>query len=377
MKVAKVFNNNVVLADAPDGRSLVLMGCGIGFQVRPGDRVDPARVQQTFAPSADNTAARIAAYLEQIGSRELDLAADIVEIVGEEFGESFPSSVVLPLADHISVAMARAKKQIVADYPIRWEVEALYPREAAMGRKALTVVKDKTGVELPDFEALPLALHFANAESGAPGAEKTRETADALQSVLELVQQELGLTLSTQDLDVARFITHLRYLALRQGGVDNDPEDLGEILQSLEGAHEPEVATARRVAAHLRDRYGWRITKNEVTYLALHITRLAGAAGGVADVTDVGAGAGADVAGAAATLARQIYGIVGGSENLTSISACATRLRLGIDDIPPKMLDELQDLPDVAHVVPRAGEIHLIVNTNLSATLKALRAIPA
>lgn len=50
MEILRVFNNNVVLARSSQGNDVVLTGRGLGFQAKPGDLVDEAKVVRTFAP---------------------------------------------------------------------------------------------------------------------------------------------------------------------------------------------------------------------------------------------------------------------------------------------------------------------------------------
>ena len=39
-KVLKVYNNNVVLAEEPGGKQIVLIGKGVGFGARKGDLIN-------------------------------------------------------------------------------------------------------------------------------------------------------------------------------------------------------------------------------------------------------------------------------------------------------------------------------------------------
>ena len=48
VEVLRVFNNNVVLAK--DGKSeVILTGRGLGFQAKPGQRIDESKVVRRFA----------------------------------------------------------------------------------------------------------------------------------------------------------------------------------------------------------------------------------------------------------------------------------------------------------------------------------------
>ncbi len=49
MKIAKVLNNNVVIVLDEQQREQVVMGRGLGFQKRTGDRVDKGKIEKIFA----------------------------------------------------------------------------------------------------------------------------------------------------------------------------------------------------------------------------------------------------------------------------------------------------------------------------------------
>ena len=48
MKIGKVYNNNVVLAEAGDASEVIVMGKRIGFQKRTGDAIDKSLIEKTF-----------------------------------------------------------------------------------------------------------------------------------------------------------------------------------------------------------------------------------------------------------------------------------------------------------------------------------------
>ena len=48
MKVKKVFNNNILLAEDEQMLETVLMGKGIGFAMKPGDTPDESKIDKIF-----------------------------------------------------------------------------------------------------------------------------------------------------------------------------------------------------------------------------------------------------------------------------------------------------------------------------------------
>ncbi|HYQ74593.1 PRD domain-containing protein [Cellulomonas sp.] len=277
MRVTKVFNNNVLLAADDAGAEVVLMGKGLGFQVHAGDAVRTADVERTFVAGGGTTPERIVALLEEIPAEDIDLTQRIVAEARDQLGTHITGHVVVPLADHISFALRRAREDVQISYPLQWEVLHLYPREVAFARRALELVRESTGVELPALEAVPLALHFVNAQFGAGELSRTVEMTEVFGAVLGIVRSRLGVELDEESIDVARFITHLRYLFVRQQQGAPPPDVQGVLLAAVRSQHPDSVAAAVAIQDLLRERYDWTVTGDEVLYLALHVARLTGA----------------------------------------------------------------------------------------------------
>lgn len=86
MRIARVFNNNVVLGLEDDGREVVLLGRGLGFQVSRGDAVNQSLVERRFVPGPDATAERLAAFVQEIPLEDIDLTVRIVAKAREQLG---------------------------------------------------------------------------------------------------------------------------------------------------------------------------------------------------------------------------------------------------------------------------------------------------
>lgn len=272
--VRRVFNNSVVLAADVEGGERVLLGRGIGFHVHPGDLVDPSQVDKTFVLRGTTNAERLAALLEDMDLAEVETTQEILTAARAELGEHVGEHVFLPLADHISYALRRAREGLPEiDYQLRWEVQHLYPAEVAFSRRALGIIERRLGVSLPEVEAVPLSLHFVNAQLGSDIGTTIRMTG-VLAEVLHLIRERLDVAVDEESLEVARFVTHLRYLFMRsQRGVELAPAPEG-VLEAVREAQPREHACAVTVAELLAERFGWPVTVAETLYLTLHVSRL-------------------------------------------------------------------------------------------------------
>lgn len=274
MRISKVFNNNVVLGVDDAGGEVVLIGRGLGFQAKPGDDVDHGKVERTFTPSEGQTPERIAAFLGEIPMTDIALTEEIVALGATTLGPYVGPRMLLPLADHLSFALRRAREGITIDYPLQWEVAALYPKEVGFSRIVLELVHQRTDVRLPDLEAIPFALHFVNARFGQDDLTKTMEMTEVFGAVLDVVRDRLHVTVDEDSLDVTRFITHLRYLFLRQEKGALPGADQQRLYDVVQESNPAELACAHEVATLLERRFDWHLSRNEVLYLTLHIARL-------------------------------------------------------------------------------------------------------
>ena len=275
MQVVKVFNNNVVLGADGHGGEFVLLGRGLGFRVSPGMDIDATRVERTFVPSGVTTADRLAALVGEMPLADIELTERIVAMARSSLGSYVTDLVVVPMADHIGFALRRlAEGAPEIEYPLRWEVHYLYPAEVAVARQALDLIELERGVRLPDIEAVPLALHFVNAQFGAGDINPLLQMTELLQRILAIIGEEYNVVIDEGAVAVARFVTHLRYLFHREQQGKKLQQTPAELHEALRAARPREYASAGRIGELLRARFGWEITNDEILYLALHVSRL-------------------------------------------------------------------------------------------------------
>ena len=275
MRITRVFNNNVVLATDERGRELVLSGRGLGFKAAAGQEVDASRVEKTFVAGGSTSAERLAAFVDEIPLADIEVAEEILRGARETLGTHITDAVLVPLADHVSFALRRAREGVAEiEYPLRWEVEHLYPAEAAFGREALRIIERRRGVRLPDLEAVPLALHFVNAQFGSSDLGTTLRMTEVLTETLGIVRAEFGIDIDEDSVPVARFVTHLRYLFYRQQQGTRFADVGAPLVQAVRAAHPREYDCGVRVAELLTTRFAWDVGGEEVLYLALHVARL-------------------------------------------------------------------------------------------------------
>lgn len=271
--VRRVFNNSAVLVQDASGVEKVLLGKGIGFHRHAGDPVDTASVDKTFALIPNDLARRYLPLIAELTDEEITLLLRILDEADAALGRRVPPSVLLPLADHLGYAVRRARQsEPPLEYDLRWEVRSLYPGEVAFCRRVIALVDEHLGVRLPDAEVTPLALHFATSRLTSPDLGSTMRLTRLLGRILNLVACELGIELDEDSMEVARLVSHLRYLTSGEG---HRLAPLSHsVYEAVRLAQPLEYGIAQRVSALLAGEIGRAIKEQEVVFLALHITRL-------------------------------------------------------------------------------------------------------
>ena len=275
MRVLRVFNNNVVLARDDAGRDVILTGRGLGYQARPGREVDPVAVQRTFVPVDGRDPDHLAELLASIPPEHIQLVGEALTEVGLDDTVLRNPALVVALADHISFAVRRLEHGLIIEYPLLGEVKNLYSREYAQALTLLAAVNDRLDTQLPDGEAVALALHLVNAGFSTGDLSYTYTMTAVISQLIEVIEQTFDVRLDEGSVSVGRFITHLRYLFVRIQQHQQLTDQPSVIGTAIKESYPQAAECAERLAGILELRLGSPLTSDETSYLALHVARVA------------------------------------------------------------------------------------------------------
>lgn len=272
--IKRVYNNNVLLAELGDGSEMVLVGKGIGFNHKAGQPVDLAIADQRFVPDGSYAASHVAGVLSDAPLEQIELVQEIMAMAQAELKLEPRQSLMVPVLDHLVFAVQRARDGIKVDFPLRWEVAQLYPAEGQLGRRVVDLIAQRLGVKLQDEEWVAFALHFVNQQWGKSDFSKTVSMTETIAKVFTLLSVRWQKNIDENGLSAARFVTHLRYLFARSAEATGTATIKVDVLASVRQAY-PEAAdaaleVAKLIGAALRRELG----DDEVSYLALHTSRL-------------------------------------------------------------------------------------------------------
>ncbi|MDX8045281.1 PRD domain-containing protein [Gracilibacillus sp. S3-1-1] len=273
----KAFNNNVALVEDSSGLEWIVMGTGVGFQKKKGDPIDESSIRRKFVAEQSTSRKPLLQLLKDMDSEVLDVSVEIIKNAESQLGVTFSNNIYLTLADHLNFAVKRATEDIDYADTNRWEVKNLYPKEHQAALDAIRLVFDRLDILLPKSEETFLTYHFVNGQqTKKTRIEETLKMTEVINRIIEIVQYHFQLKLDEESLNYTRFITHLRYFFIRQYNQDPvDGEEMDQtLLEVVKDKYEKAYQAAEKIAALLRQKYGWTVSSNEKLYLTLHIWRV-------------------------------------------------------------------------------------------------------
>lgn len=276
MRIIKGINNNAALAVDENGKELVVFGRGVGFPASAHELSDPSVIVKRFY-DVDTS---LLPMVESLPEEVLAVSADIVEAAHAELACKLNSNLTFTLADHLNFAVDRAHEGIELENPLAAQIGVVYPRETAIGRRAIVLVRERMEVELPSAEAYAMALHLVNAEADAADSSSMDlviKSTCIIEDIIAIVEECLGTTIDRESYPYMRFTTHLRFLIGRlkdQTPPDAKTADSASTIFGRIATDFPKAAEcAKRINAYLIKELDWCCSDEELLYLMLHTNR--------------------------------------------------------------------------------------------------------
>lgn len=275
--VKKSFNNNAVLV-TKDDTDYILIGRGIGFDKKRGDRIPESRmIENVFIMVDEKNRQQYENLLENVDHRLLTITEDIIRMAEEDFKEKLHADTHLGLVDHISFAVRRIKEGIGVVNPFLVETRMMYRQEYAVAAKAVRLIRDRLGIEIPESETGFIALHLHGGRlSGRTGA--SMKYVKALSQVIPYIEDKLGISLEEDSFDSVRLMSHLRAMlerCSRKETIDN------VLLDRMKKDFAFEYKISENIGLILEKNIGIVVPENEIGYIALHLYKLRSSRKGV------------------------------------------------------------------------------------------------
>ncbi|MGE0973276.1 BglG family transcription antiterminator LicT (plasmid) [Klebsiella sp. WOUb02] len=275
MIVGKILSNNAVLLTNAKHEEVVAIGRGIGFGKKPGDSVDASDIENQFVKKSEGLADVFSQLLAEIPPAHLAITQRIINLAQQRLAITVQDTLFLALSDHINFAIQRQTNGLVIKNFLLWDIKRFYAEEFAVGLEALGLIEQALSISLPQDEAGFIALHLANAKNNSD-MQSTMHSATIIKDVLSILQYDLKLIYDEESLDYQRFVTHLKFFALRLLNRKNVTHGDDSIYQGITEMMPTAWACAKKICHYVDKNYGCQLTTDEVMFLTIHINRLRG-----------------------------------------------------------------------------------------------------
>lgn len=272
MKVLKAINNNVVSCLDDNGKELVVMGKGLGFSAKPGEKLDYKLVEKVFRMDSPEEFTRLKDLFARLPADLLEVCSQIIDHANQVTGRRLNESVYLTLTDHIQFAIQRCRQGVNLQNPLATEVRVFYPKEFSVGQYALKQIWQEQGVTLPEDEAASIALHIVNAEFDS-SMNLTMRAAQVLQPMAQIIGNWPGLRLNKQHLYYDELIVHLKFMAMQAFRQEQNAWADGFLAETVQKNIPEACACAQAVCSYLTEQSGNEISASEQAFLAICICR--------------------------------------------------------------------------------------------------------
>lgn len=273
MKIAKVINNNVISVLQEDGAELVVMGRGIAFKKKPGDKVDESRIEKVFALKNKQTSDNFKMLLREVPIELIVIVEEIIDYAKKNLPKKLNENIYVSLTDHVNFAVERHQQGLEIKNALLWEIKQLYKEEFRIGLKTLERIKLKLGIDLPEDEAAFIAIHIVNAEMNEEVG-TTMDITKFIHQIINIVKYHFGTEFEEDSLSYLRFITHLKFFAQRVLKGTHYREDYDNLFDLIKEKHREAAFCAEKIKKFVEKEYNHKLTNEEMLYLTVHIERV-------------------------------------------------------------------------------------------------------
>ncbi|WP_410767694.1 glucose PTS transporter transcription antiterminator GlcT [Fontibacillus sp. BL9] len=273
LQVAKVLNNNVIIAHHPEHGEVVVIGKGIGFNRKTGDSIPLESVEKMFILTNQHEQEQYKQLVPQVDEQLIEIIGEIIMYITKKTQAKLNEHIHIALTDHLAFAIKRAEQDLAFHNPFLYETKEIYPEEYELAEYAIGLIHRKLGVDLGEDEIGFVALHINSALTNRHISEVRGHT-QLIAELVALVENELKFTILRNSLDYSRLLTHLRFAIerIRRGEQVGEVEKLDNLLRQ---EYPVLYSLAGKLTALMEQRLNKPVYPAEVSYLTMHLHRVA------------------------------------------------------------------------------------------------------
>lgn len=274
MIIYKILNNNAVVIKDENGMEKIVMGCGLAFKKKCGEKIDVSKIDKVFVlpdPDVNNKFQEMMTY---IPPEYIELGEDIIKYASKALDRDLNDIIYISLVDHLYAAVKRYREGILVKNVILWDIKNFYRDEFKIGLKILDMIEERFSVRLLEDEAGFFAIHII--ESGLDeDNEDMHKITEIISEISNIVKYNFHISFNEDSVYYFRFITHLKFFAQRllegKTYLDDDNEDL---LNTVKTKYINSYECMEKISRFIKTKYNYDISDDEKLYLTIHIERI-------------------------------------------------------------------------------------------------------
>lgn len=276
MIIKKILNNNVVITFNDQQEEIVVMGKGLAYGKKTGDRIDPHKINKTFEMSLKESQKKLINMLKDIPMEYMEISDEVIQKAKRELDSDIDDSLYISLTDHIHTSIERYKEGIPLKNQLLLEIKHFYKKEYELGLWALSLIREQYHIDMDEDEAGFIAMHIVSSEIGR-NISDVYEMTNFIQGILELVKEYFQLDYNEDSLSYYRFVTHLKFFGLRVFAQTNHHQEdslNNDLLEIMKEKYVKPYLCALKIKAFIEEKYHYDLEDEEILFLTIHVAKI-------------------------------------------------------------------------------------------------------
>ena len=275
MEIIRVLNNNAVSTSDDNGEDIVVLGSGVAFQKKRGDRIDQSKIERIFYQDDHDIIGKLKQSFLEIPVEFIEMSKEIIADAKLELGKEFNDNLYISLPDHLQFTVKRYHEGLLVQNKLVLETKRMYKKEFEFSKRKLEIINKRFNVDLPDDEAATIVMHLINAELNS-NMQETMQMIEMVQEILTIIRIEMEIEFDEDSLDYYRLVTHLKFFYQRLFGAEAEESRSKDdhLLRLVKERYRRSFKCAKKVKRYIEKFSGTTISDDDLLYLTIHIEKV-------------------------------------------------------------------------------------------------------
>lgn len=270
IKVRKVLNNNAILGfQGLD--EVIVIGLGIGFNLRMGSNVPQDKIEKTFTLSKEDLV-KTRQLVQDIPDDSFLEISRILQEASQTQKVELDDHAYMALVDHIYFAIERFKSGQLIKNLMLFDLKIMYEDAYRLSETILNKINSYYQLDLPQDEIGFLTMHIVNGMDSSLNNQSGLMT-DMIYDILNKIRDTYLIPLPMDHLDTKRIIVHIKML-LRRVITNNQVDESENFLYNVFVEFESAYNLALEIQKYIETRLNIKMHEQELVYLTIHLHRI-------------------------------------------------------------------------------------------------------